>query len=123
MPLGGKAIYIAELMNMSGKVYAHDIHDHRVELINKNVERMGMKNIETRVQDATIFNPKMEDSMDRVLIDAPCSGWGVLHKKPDIRLRIEKKVWNPYIGFNGIFWIIVEGMLNREGFWFIAHAQ
>ncbi|HHZ12932.1 MAG: 16S rRNA (cytosine(967)-C(5))-methyltransferase RsmB [Caldicoprobacterales bacterium] len=88
---GGKAIYIAELMNMSGKVYAHDIHDHRVELINKNVERMGMKNIETRVQDATIFNPKMEDSMDRVLIDAPCSGWGVLHKKPDIRLRIEKK--------------------------------
>ncbi|MGI5851318.1 MAG: 16S rRNA (cytosine(967)-C(5))-methyltransferase RsmB [Caldicoprobacterales bacterium] len=88
---GGKAIYISELMDMRGKVFAHDIHDHRVDLINKNIERMGMKNIETQVQDATIFNPRMEDSMDRVLIDAPCSGWGVLHKKPDIRMRIEEE--------------------------------
>ncbi|HZJ57750.1 MAG TPA: 16S rRNA (cytosine(967)-C(5))-methyltransferase RsmB [Clostridia bacterium] len=88
---GGKAIYIAELMGMTGKVYARDIHEHRVGLIDKSIERMGITNIETGVQDAGEFNPKMEQSMDRVLIDAPCSGWGVLHKKPDIRLRIEER--------------------------------
>ncbi len=91
---GGKAIYLAELMNMEGKVYAFDNHDHRVELINKNIERMEAFIIHTRLQDATIFNPEFEENIDRVLLDVPCSGWGVMHKKPDIKLRITKEDLN-----------------------------
>ena len=89
---GGKSIYMAELMGMEGEIFAFDIHDHRVELINRNKERMSASIIKVGIQDATIFNPEIEQNMDRVLIDAPCSGWGVLHKKPDIRLRIKKEV-------------------------------
>jgi len=88
---GGKAIYLAELMNMEGKIYAFDNHEHRVELINKNRERMKASIVHTRIQDATIFNPEFEGNIDRVLLDVPCSGWGVMHKKPDIKLRISKE--------------------------------
>lgn len=88
---GGKAIYLAELMDLEGKVYAFDIHEHRVELITKNRDRMDASIVCPKEQDATIFDPKMEQNMDRVLIDAPCSGWGVLHKKPDIKLRIKEE--------------------------------
>ncbi|HZJ82899.1 MAG TPA: 16S rRNA (cytosine(967)-C(5))-methyltransferase RsmB, partial [Clostridia bacterium] len=88
---GGKGIYIAELMNMKGKIYAWDIHGHRVELIEKDALRMGATIVESEVQDATVLRPELEGSMDRVLIDAPCSGWGVLHKKPDIKLRIKEE--------------------------------
>ncbi|MFY9177554.1 MAG: 16S rRNA (cytosine(967)-C(5))-methyltransferase RsmB [Caldicoprobacterales bacterium] len=88
---GGKAIYLAELMNMEGKIYAFDNHDHRVGLINKNRERMNAAIVHSRVQDGTKFNPEFEENMDRVLLDVPCSGWGVIHKKPDIKLRISKE--------------------------------
>ncbi len=88
---GGKAIYIAELMENTGKIYARDIHEHRLDLINRNRARMGVDIMDVGIQDGTIFNPDMEETMDRVLIDAPCSGWGVLHKKPDIGLRIRKE--------------------------------
>lgn len=65
---------------MEGKIYAFDNHEHRVELINKNRERMKASIVHTRIQDATIFNPEFEGNIDRVLLDVPCSGWGVMHK-------------------------------------------
>ncbi|NLI59973.1 MAG: 16S rRNA (cytosine(967)-C(5))-methyltransferase RsmB [Clostridiales bacterium] len=88
---GGKAIYIAELMDMDGRIDAFDIHSHRVELISKSKQRMGASIVHSKIQDATVFNSKYEEKMDRILLDVPCSGWGVLHKKPDIRLRIRKE--------------------------------
>ncbi len=87
---GGKAVYMAELMGLKGKVIAWDKHRHRVDLIDKNKERLGAKIVEPSVQDATEFKEDMASKMDRVLVDAPCSGWGVIHKKPDIKLRIDE---------------------------------
>jgi len=85
---GGKAIHIAELMKGQGKVYAWDVHPHRVELIERNCKRMGTAIIHVQQQDARLFRSEFEKSFDRVLIDAPCSGLGVVYHKPDIKLKI-----------------------------------
>ena len=85
---GGKAIHMAELMENRGKIYAWDIHPHRIELIKRNCKRMGANIINAQEQDARLFRPDLEKYFDRVLIDAPCSGLGVAHNKPDIILKI-----------------------------------
>lgn len=85
---GGKAIHMAELMGNRGKIYAWDVHPHRIELIKRNCQRMGVNIINAEKQDARFFRPDMEKYFDRVLIDAPCSGLGVAHHKPDISLKI-----------------------------------
>jgi len=87
---GGKAVHIAEKMQMEGEVHAWDIHSHRVDLIAWNATRMGAEIVKPRKQDAQVFYRDFDSKMDRVLIDAPCSGWGVIHKKPDIKLRLDQ---------------------------------
>ena len=88
---GGKTTHIAELMSNSGEIHAFDIHPHKIELIEKNAERLGINNIRARVQDAKEFMPEFECMADRVLVDAPCSGLGVLRRKPDIKWKKELK--------------------------------
>ncbi|MDD4211550.1 MAG: 16S rRNA (cytosine(967)-C(5))-methyltransferase RsmB [Clostridia bacterium] len=82
---GGKSCYMAEINN-KGSVLAFDIYEHRVELINRYAFNMGVKNIITKVEDATILNKDFINKYDYVLCDAPCSGIGVVTKKPDILL-------------------------------------
>ncbi len=84
---GGKSAYMAELMDDEGDITACDIHDHRLELINKTQERLGLSIIRTLKSDGTVSNPKMEDSFDFVLADVPCSGLGVMSSKPEIAFR------------------------------------
>lgn len=85
---GGKAAALAEMMQGSGRVYACDLHAHRVELIRASAVRLGHDTIKPRVQDAAKFVPDWEGSMDAVLCDVPCSGLGVIAAKPDIKLNI-----------------------------------
>ncbi|NLB41699.1 MAG: 16S rRNA (cytosine(967)-C(5))-methyltransferase RsmB [Clostridiales bacterium] len=85
---GGKAIHMAELMDGKGKIIAWDIHAHRLDLVKLNAERMKAEIIEPMLMDAAIFHEQWEDKFDRVLIDAPCSGLGTIHKKPDIKLNM-----------------------------------
>lgn len=85
---GGKAIHMAELMNGQGRVAAWDIHPHRVDLIERNRKRMGAEIVQPLVMDAAIENAEWMNKFDRILIDAPCSGLGIIHKKPDIKLRL-----------------------------------
>ena len=68
------------------EIVACDIHPHRTDLIEKYAARMGVKNIKVFLNDATVFNREFEDAFDCVLCDAPCSGFGVLSSKPDIKL-------------------------------------
>lgn len=84
---GGKAIHMAELMNGEGKILAWDVHEHRVNLIKRNAKRMDADIVNPILSDAAVMNPELEGMFDRVLIDAPCSGLGVIYKKPDIKLR------------------------------------
>lgn len=82
---GGKSEYIAELMGNSGKVISCDLYPHKTELIDKSAKRLGIDIIETRINDAEKFNKDFEDGFDRVLLDAPCSGLGIIRRKPDIK--------------------------------------
>jgi 16S rRNA (cytosine967-C5)-methyltransferase len=82
---GGKACYMAEIMENTGKVVACDIYENKIKLIRKNADRLGLKNIDAYVQDAQNYNPKMREKADRVLIDVPCSGLGIIRKKPEIK--------------------------------------
>jgi 16S rRNA (cytosine967-C5)-methyltransferase len=83
---GGKSFTAAQYMNNSGKIYSCDIHKHRVELIKSGAERLGIKNIIPTVNDATIFNEEFVNA-DCVLCDVPCSGLGIIGKKPEINYK------------------------------------
>lgn len=85
---GGKACYLAELMQGTGRVYAWDLHEHRVQLISGAAKRLGLDNVRTRVQDARELVDSQVERMDCVLVDAPCSGLGDYLSKPDIKYNI-----------------------------------
>jgi 16S rRNA (cytosine967-C5)-methyltransferase len=83
---GGKSTHMAEMMKGTGKVISLDLHAHKIELINKQAERLGLENIDASVLDARKTGEKYDfESFDRVLVDAPCSGFGVIRKKPDLK--------------------------------------
>lgn len=83
---GGKTFTIAECMNNKGKVISCDIYESRTDLINSGAERLGLDCIETMVNDASVFNEAFPVS-DRVLCDVPCSGMGIISKKPEIKYK------------------------------------
>lgn len=87
---GGKAAYISELMQGSGRVYAWDLHEHRVELIKETAKRLGLDNIRCAVKDATVPKDELLGSMDAVILDAPCTGLGVMADKPDIKYGLDE---------------------------------
>ena len=82
-----KATAIAERMNNTGKIIASDIYRRKLDLINKEAERLGITNIETRSWDATRVDSSMHQKADRVLVDVPCSGLGVIRRKPEIKYK------------------------------------
>lgn len=83
---GGKATHIAELMKDSGNILAFDIHEHKVSLINNSAKRLGMKSINGQAGDSAVYNSNLNSIADRVLCDVPCSGFGIIRRKPDIKL-------------------------------------
>ena len=84
---GGKSFLIAEKMGNKGKVISRDIFQHKLDLMKDTADRLGISIINTELKDATYHYEDDENKYDRVLIDAPCSGFGLLRKKADIRLR------------------------------------
>ncbi|MBC6129671.1 16S rRNA (cytosine(967)-C(5))-methyltransferase RsmB [Listeria booriae] len=83
---GGKTTHIGEKMHNTGEIIALDIHPHKTKLVNKAAKRLDLTNITTEVLDARKATEQFEAaSFDRVLVDAPCSGFGVLRRKPDIK--------------------------------------
>ena len=84
---GGKTCLMAERMGTSGRVHAWDVHPHRVELIRAAARRLGLENVRPAERDARRPVESMKLSMDAVLVDAPCSGLGVIAEKPDIKYR------------------------------------
>lgn len=83
---GGKTTHIAQLMKNEGSILATDIHDHKLDLINENASRLGIHIIETAPVDGRKAGDILQpESFDRILVDAPCSGLGVMRRKPDIK--------------------------------------
>ena len=84
---GGKSTHIAELMKNCGRIVAADIYEKKLEHIRQNADRLGIAIIETLLCDAREIGKKFFGQADKILIDAPCSGLGVLRRKADIRLK------------------------------------
>jgi len=84
---GGKSFAAAIAMKGTGSIVSCDVHPHKVELLKKGAERLNFSNIAPRLQDATEFVPQWEGKMDAVIADVPCSGYGIIRKKPDIRYK------------------------------------
>ena len=82
---GGKTTHMAALMHNEGRIVAGDIYEHKLERIEENAQRLGIDIIEPTLLDAREVGEEYEDMADRVLVDAPCSGLGVLRRKPDAR--------------------------------------
>ena len=82
---GGKTTYMAEIMKNTGNIKAWDVYEHRINLINENANRLGLKNINTSINDASIYNEAYKEKFDKILLDVPCLGIGVIRRKPDIK--------------------------------------
>jgi len=82
---GGKSFSAACFMENSGQVYAFDIHQHRVGLIQESALRLGLNCITAEVKDATNYTHSLQSIADTVIIDAPCSGFGTIRKRPEIK--------------------------------------
>jgi ftsJ-like methyltransferase len=80
---GGKTAVLAEEMKNSGEVIAIDIHQHKIKLIDTNMKKLGINIVKAIVMDARNVN-KQGRKFDKILVDVPCSGYGVIRKKPEI---------------------------------------
>lgn len=114
--LGGKTTYIAELMENEGEILALDLHAHRVKLVEENARRLKIDIIETSVQDMTVLKEEYIGKFDKILLDVPCLGVGVLKRKPDIKwkksnediegiIKVQKQILevaSKYLAKNGV---------------------
>lgn len=86
---GGKSCHLAELSDNQAEIISLDIHESRLALVNQNADRLGLSSIQTDVADALTLDqehPEWIGTFDTVVVDVPCSGLGLLRRKPDIRL-------------------------------------
>ncbi len=82
---GGKSTHIAEIMENQGSVISRDIHPHKMQLIERNAKRLGINIIKSEVYDALKLDKTLVGKADKVLVDAPCSGLGIVRRKPDLK--------------------------------------
>ena len=85
---GGKSLHVADKMGDYGIVDARDVSQYKVDMIEENVHRTDCINVQAHVMDATVFDVDSELKADVVLADVPCSGYGVIGKKPEIKYRV-----------------------------------
>ncbi|MBE6718306.1 MAG: 16S rRNA (cytosine(967)-C(5))-methyltransferase RsmB [Ruminococcaceae bacterium] len=84
---GGKSFSIALNMQNQGRVYSFDLHANKLSLVEKGAKRLGINIIQTKEHDGSKYLEELKGCADRVLVDAPCSGLGVIAKKPDLRYK------------------------------------
>ena len=84
---GGKSFAAAIAMENQGEIVSCDLHPHKKKLIQAGADRLGLTIITPKTADGKVFRPEWERAFDLVLVDAPCSGMGVIRKKPDIRYK------------------------------------
>lgn len=84
---GGKSTHIAQWMNNKGSILSRDIYPHKIKLIEENISRLGINIIETEVYDALEKDESLLEKFDYCLLDAPCSGLGLIRRKPEIKIN------------------------------------
>ncbi len=94
---GGKSAYLCEAMQNTGRVYAWELHEKRAMLIESAKRRLGLESLRVSVRDATEPKKDLEGTLDAVLLDAPCSGLGVMVQKPDLKYRVKPEDIEPIV--------------------------
>ncbi len=112
---GGKSTHLAQRMHGTGRVEARDLTQLKVELIEENVERLGLKNVEPMVWDATICHEASLGQADLVIADLPCSGLGILNKKPDIKYHASEKQCSDLVALQRQILSVVAGYVKPGG--------
>ncbi|MED4401609.1 16S rRNA (cytosine(967)-C(5))-methyltransferase RsmB [Metabacillus fastidiosus] len=113
---GGKSTHIAELLNGTGHVHSLDIHEHKVKLINEQAERLELGNIQTYALDSRKADEQFEkESFDKVLVDAPCSGLGVVRRKPDLKYTKQQADVEKLAKLQYTILETVASLLKKEG--------
>ncbi len=95
---GGKTTHIGEMLKDTPGLTARDIYDHKLKLIDDNCKRLGLKNVQLELKDGLEFYPKDKEKYDKILLDAPCSGLGILRRKPDIKWNLSEEDVKAVIG-------------------------
>lgn len=85
---GGKSLHIADKLQGTGMVEVRDLSDRKIAMVQENMERSGLQNIRAKVQDALVPDPDSFQKADIVIADLPCSGLGIIGRKPDIKYRM-----------------------------------
>ena len=91
---GGKSIFMSQLMKNKGSILSMDISQNKLNLLSQQCKRLGIDIITTKVNDATIYNETYKEKFDVVLADVPCSGIGILRRKPEIRYKNADEIQN-----------------------------
>lgn len=84
---GGKSLHIADKLKGTGRVIVRDLTEEKIRLVEENIARTGFTNIEAEVWDARVVDPEYQEKADLVIADLPCSGLGIIGKKPDIKYQ------------------------------------
>lgn len=125
---GGKTTYLAELMHNKGKIVAWDIYEERLKQVDQNAKRLGIDIIQTEVHDATKLKEEYVEKFDKILLDVPCLGLGVIRRKPDIKWNRQEndikeisdiqfnilKTCSKYLKNNGVLVYSTCSMLKEE---------
>jgi len=91
---GGKTTHMAEIMDNEGEILAFDIHEHKIKLIEQNAKRLGIDIIKASIKDAEEYDETYKEWADAVLADVPCSGLGIIRKKPEIKWNKNERELN-----------------------------
>lgn len=113
---GGKTCHIAEIMEGRGRVLANDIHPHKAKLIEDHAKRLGLDNVDTLSGDALQLAERLKAaSFDRILLDVPCSGLGVIRRKPDLKWAKKPEDVTEIAGVQRTLLDSVSGLLKPGG--------
>ncbi|WP_426349286.1 16S rRNA (cytosine(967)-C(5))-methyltransferase RsmB [Alloiococcus sp. CFN-8] len=82
---GGKTTHAADLMGNEGKILSFDIYENKLKKIKDNCDKLGIHIVETKVMDATVLCKDLVSIADKIILDVPCSGLGIIRKKPEIK--------------------------------------
>lgn len=112
---GGKSLHIAECLNGTGHVDSRDVSDAKINLINENINRLMLKNISVKVHDALVLDKEVVGKADIVIADLPCSGLGVIGKKPDIKYNMTKSKQQELVKLQREILTVVEQYVKENG--------
>ena len=112
---GSKTTHLAALMENQGKIEAYDLYKHKVKLIEHNLKRLGVKNVHVQAGDSTkLIERYPPETFDRILLDAPCSGFGVLKRKPEIKYH-DSSVMDGLIPLQALLLENAYNLLKNDG--------